>query len=269
MALHERISDLIGRIYETADDPVGWPDVCADILKELGGRHMLVTLTDTKNLQCSKVQYFGAGDDLALIGSEEFAGGMCAGDPVLAYAEAHPQALCVDSRRLTASGQFLSWYYDRFKSDHYLVGYTPEIRGMTFGTSIHVQENRPVADERLFRMLFGHMVRAAHLAMTGNRDNQEKVARIELDELGRVIRSNGVASELLDQGIALHLDGRRLRAKNSDDDGNLQRALNNALGAQFDGGGSAVVRIRNQDGKHAFYVKATPQPSRATIAGMF
>lgn len=269
MALHERISNLIGRIYETADDPTGWPGVSADVLKVLCGRHLLITLTDTKNLQCSNAHYFGVGDARALIAMDEFKEEMCRLDPVLVYAEDHPDATYANSARLLEKTQFSNWYHDRFRTDYYLVGFIREVQGLTFGVSLHVKENKTAANEPLFRMLFRHMVRAAQLATNRIWDERENVPRLQLDGSGRITNANRAALELFEQRIGLQFAGGRLRAGNSEDDGNLQNALKTALGVLSEGSGSTVVRIRDLAGKHAFYVKVTPRPARATLSGMF
>ena len=230
---------------------------------------MLVTLTDTKNLACSSVQYFGAGDDRALIGSEEFAQGMCIGDPALQYAEENPHALCVDTRRLQASEDFQSWYSDRFRSDHYLVGYTPEICGLTFGASIHVEESRPAADEALFRILFGHMVRATHLASRRSEVAGDEIPRIKLGSSGLVAEVNDPARQLLEAKCGLEIRDGRLVAGDRDDDKHLQEAVRSALGALQGSNGCTVARIKNSSGDHACFVKATSYPARATMAGVF
>lgn len=265
MALDEKISGLIGRIYESVGDPASWEEVLHEVRSLLGARCLMQSLADLG--QHDMVRSTVIGEPRRPEGVEEYEARAYEIDPTFRWAIAHPLAGFCDTDEIVPKegyleNDFIQWNLSEWiGSTHWIVGYTPPGERLTFGLSAHpwAQDGPlPQDKKRLFKMLFEHMERAIRLSSRPPLFASESDAVVLLDRLGRVRAISPAAQELLECDDGLSVWDERLHAGWSPASARLNEAILSALTAQETGGFGGAVSIPRRSGKRDLLVTIVP-----------
>lgn len=263
--LDERISDLIGRIYESVDDPARWERVLYNIKEVLRVRCLMQSVSDFSHNEMQRTTVIG--DPARPDGTEEYRRQAFAIDPSFRWAIAHPTArFCETENVVPREGyldqEFVQWNLNEWiGSTHWIVGYTPPDDELTFGVSAHPwPEQGPLSpdDKALFRMLFEHMERAARLQARPPQFACSHEPTILLDRLGHVRATSPAARELIERGDGLREWNGELHAADCGSTARLNAAILSALAALDEGGFGGSVALPRPSGKCDLLVTVTP-----------
>jgi DNA-binding CsgD family transcriptional regulator/PAS domain-containing protein len=250
MSLDDGVSQLIGRIYESAHDSEQWNLMLEDVRRRLELRCLFQSLS---RLDCLEMQRgVVLGEPKRAEGQAEYLAYWYQHDPSFLWAAANPRArFCATEDIIPKEdylqSEFIRWQRDELiGSTHWFVGYTAPDDELTFGLSAHpFAEDGPLAPDRqtLFRLLFDHMERAARLAVLPPRLLSNEEALLLLDKKGQVRQLSPAAEQLLESGDGLRLQRGRLHAADPDSHRRLEEAVGAAVGAVRTGmcGGAALI----------------------------
>lgn len=157
----------------------------------------------------------------------------------------------------------------RFGTTHWLVGYTPPVHDYIFGFSIHPHDG-PLdrAQERLFRMLYGHAERAVDIHLRTPWTAPDSEPWLLLDRHGAVRWASPAAEPLL-AGDGLRLAGGELRAARAIDQQALTAAIRSAATAMTEGGHGGTVSITRPSGRRPLIARVAPLPRPPSLFSAF
>jgi DNA-binding CsgD family transcriptional regulator len=272
MTLDQRVSNLIGRTYETIVSDDTWDGVLDELLDLTGARFGLLAAVDTANRNYSLARYFGLLDTSRQIGFEEYRENLHLTDPSLAYAAQYPHARYCDVRTLADPDQgYMRWHRDRLRSPYWIVAWNTRRDGLTFGVSLHPPEGSELAPggEALFRLLFEHMARSVDIASRLPAADDAR-AVFTLGARGAVVHSTPAAQAILDEADGLSLDAdRTLRCAAAGDDDALQRTVASALTVLETGACGGACWIGRPSGRRRRLARVAAQPARHRMLAPF
>jgi DNA-binding CsgD family transcriptional regulator len=266
VALDENTSGLIGRIYESVEDPVRWEQVLRELLLRLDAKCAVQTVSDLH--QCDMLRTTTYGDPLCPNGISEYQDrSLYAVDPSFRWAMKNPDARFCDTAEIVPAESYDTWEFFRWNRDewtgsrHWVVGYTAPGDELTFGLSIHPSaEVGPLpADKKvLFKLIFEHMDRAIRLAARPPLFAKSSEALILLDRNGCIREISPAAQEVLGAGDGLAVWDRQLQAADSASTHRLNSAILSALTALREGGFGGAVALPRPSGKRDLLLTITP-----------
>lgn len=265
MALDENVSNLIGRIYESAESPAAWQRLLEDIRTHLGAKCLMQTTADLGHGHVH--QSVVIGDQLRPEGVEEYKAHAFELDASFRWASRHPDARYCDTEDLFFSAddnlrdEFTRWNLNEWiGSRNWIVGYTAPGDELTFGLSVHpwAEATLPADKKRLFKMLFEHMDRAMRLNARAPLLFDGSKPQVLIDCLGYVRGASQAARELLGKDDGLSIWDGRLHATDGAANGRLVAAMRSALAALSDGGFGGAVAIPRQSGRRDLLLTVVP-----------
>jgi len=270
VALDEKISKLIGDIYDGPRNPDAWKRVLNGILDHTGSRFILVSAVDLKRREYSTTYFHGADDGRFLDGVREYEADLYRADPMLAFAARRPDAgFTTMATAIAATGldpadhPYLRWSADVLGTGSGVVRYTGPADGLTLGISVHpssTQHAHAPADIRLFLMLFEHVERSMRLAARPPDFDHASEARLLIDGRGMVRRMSDGAAMLLAQGDGLRVENGRLHAVRSSDTARLGKMIAAASQALSHGTSGGALALPRPSGRRDWLVLASPLP---------
>jgi len=268
LGLDQGISNLIGRIYECAHDAQRWSALLEDVRARLDARCLIQIVTDLGSAEVQNLSFIG---DLKRPGAaDEYRDFMSAYDPTIAWVMEHPHGrFCSSERFIPASGylehDFVRWNRDEcIGTTHWMAGYTSPLSERTYGLSAHPNSSSgPFApqQEKLFRLLFEHMERAARLVSSSAPLAMSEDAVLLLDASGLVRELSPRAEAIMGEGDGLTLEGGRLRVGAANADFALGAALRRARDAVTHGTVGGVAAVQRPSGKRPYIITTSPLPT--------
>lgn len=235
----DRLSHLLGTIYEAALDPANWSICLEEVRRELDGNF------------ASLIVRAGTGSDLGLIVSR--GGGLVEtnpGNPMIALSPLTgiPSDRLVTLRDLLSDAEWRATaYYRDWCAPHDVFHVmAADIRtrdGGVYGFRVTRGEEAPPfspRDREVGERLLPHIKRALNLQLSIHQDRkvislysramaQLMVGAVVLDQNSEVIECNPAATAILDMQDGLRIVGKHLEATYVNDNRKLQRLVKDAL----------------------------------------
>lgn len=269
MSLDEKVSTLIGRIYEGAHAPAAWEKALDGLIEHTGSRFVLVSAVDLSAQGYSEARFHGADDARFLDGIRDYKAELYRTDPTLQFGMRHPRAGYVTLRGSIGSDAdyathpYVRWIRDVLGAGDTTVRYTPPEDDLLLGVSIHPSASRAVhsaRDTRLFGMLFAHIERAMRLVARPPDFASALEARLLLDARGRVRAVSDAALALFGQQDGLAISDGRLVATRRRDADRIDALVRSALEALTHGGAGGSITIQRPSGRRDWLLTAGPLP---------
>lgn len=268
--LDERVSAIIGDIYAGALDSPTWNAAVRSIMELAGARFVLVATVDARSHTYYGHQVHGPDDRRFLEGLREYEQELYLSDPTIRFMAHNPRAGLFDSRRLGSDDElrahpYLRWQESRLGTFHSMAAYTQPEDELTFGMAIHPPvEQGPLTarNEKLFRMLFGHMNRAVRLVARPPDFDHPTEARLLIDRRGVVRMISHGADAVLASEDGISIVSGRLQAARPRDTARIEAAIVSALGAVSHGGTGGGVTVPRLSGKRDWLVLVSPLPDQ-------
>ena len=278
MGLDERLSRLIGRIYECAYDGEAWNLVIQEVLAQTESCAALVSVADLRNREMSRARFYG--DDSSGIADAThvyFDENLYLEDRTFHFASRNPNGRFCESTDVVPRETYFDDPVVRYcggtiGATHWLVGYTAPVDELTFGFSIlpPAEVGPPTErNKRLFKLLFEHMDRALRLAARPPSLEGGEDAAVVLDRSGQVQQMNLRARQLLETADGLSVCRGSLIAGTPADTSRLDRAIAGALNALVDGSYGGAVALPRPSGKRDLLLTFTPLPRLTSMWGVF
>ena len=276
MALDERVSSLIGRIYESVDDAEQWEQLLDDVRTTLGLRCLMQSVADFEHK--GMIRSTVIGEPRRPDGAEDYQEHAFEIDPSFRWAIAHPRAGFCDTEEIVPKEgyiqqDFIQWNFNEWiGSTHWIVGYTAPDDELIFGLSAHPwAETGPLSSDNkaLFKMLFEHIKRAVRLATRPPLFTSAEQALILLDRRGRIRSISPAAHALLEDRDGLTVWDNQLHAPDSCSSSRLTAAIISALSALDDGGFGGAVNLSRPSGKRDLLVTVAPLLGPRSTFGAF
>lgn len=274
MSLDERVSRVIGSLYEGAHDETMWNEAIEDLVLVAGARWALVSVVDLKDRRFDRAHWLGATASSGFAkGVEEFSANPFRVDPSLQWATRHPNAGFCDSRDAVPgdylADDYIRWNKARFGTTHWLVGYTPPAHDFIFGLSLHPHDGPLDArQDRLFRMVYGHAERAMEMHLRAPWATTACEPYLLLDRRG-MVRLVSPAAEPLLTGDGLSLVRGELKASRSADQHRLAAAIRLAATALEEGGHGDAAPITRPSGLRPLIARVSPFPRPPSLFSAF
>lgn len=264
MALDENVSALIGRIYESVDDPIGWQNILVELKTLMNASSVHHSVVDLRHPSVSRSEFLGP--ERAHDGFAEWASIQYLEDPVFQFAVENPNARFCGTEDVISKDEYLEhpfirWLRDVVGSTHGFVGFTAPENELTFGITVLPPSSAgPLTSDKkaLFKMLFEHMDRAIRLFARPPLLASTQEALIVLDRLGRIRNMSPAAEELIEQQDGLTVWEKQLRALDSASTTLLDQAILSALSALRDGGFGGAVALPRRSGRRDLLVTVSP-----------
>lgn len=275
MSLDERVSDFIRLIYESPYDPADWDRMARRLMELTHSNGLLISVVDAQHEQFSAMSFYGNEDSRFAEGIKDYAEWVCHEDPTLHFAAQNPNAGFCDSERSVPCEDYLSqpmtrWNNHCFGATHWIVGYTPPCDGLTLGVSLHTPAevgHMRRSDERLFRMLFPHIVRAVTLAARPPQLAENHAPVMLVNALGHVVRANDPAQALAAEADAFQLEDGAIVPTHAGARTTFARLMDAALKPEIDEARSGGLKLPRRSKRLDLLALVDPLPHAATIAG--
>lgn len=271
MSLDENISQFIGRIYESAYDPVQWERMLLDSLKLFEARCILQTLANYKSFDMLETTVVGSPrrDDHL----EEYQNWRYSDDASFNWAVQHPRARYCDTIPMAKSSEWLQDDFVRWNRDNalgsinWIVGYTAPGDTLVFALSVHPWSSALTEESKaLFKMLFDHMERALRLTTHRTLTSPADDLTVTVEEHGQVVTSSQGAAELLAMQDGLSVCNGRLRASDPVSCARLEAVLRSALEVLQTGSAGASLAVSRPSGRPDLLLNVTPAPRRGAMS---
>lgn len=269
--LDEKISALIGDIYDSPRSSDAWRRVLNGLLDRTGSRFVMISSVDLRRREYSKTSWHGADDARFLDGVREYETHLYRSDPTLQFGSRNPHAGIVTLRNaITASGGDVdNHHYTRWTSDVLGVGnmavrYTAPQDDLTLGISLHPPKSRgthATSDIRLFLMLFEHIERAMRLAARPPDFEHPTEARLLVDSKGQVRMTSEGARAMLARRDGLNIENGYLRADRLGDTARIDALIGRASRALSHGSAGGGIAVPRPSGRRDWLVMASPLPT--------
>ncbi|HVL78967.1 MAG TPA: hypothetical protein VM346_06730 [Sphingomicrobium sp.] len=269
MGLDERVSRLIGRIYESAFDPEAWDLVIEDVLEQTESRTVLISVSDFRDEQMNRAEFRGRGGVRYDEARQTYHGErLYLEDRTFHFALRHPFARFCETADVIPRETYLDdpvirYARDYFGATHWIVGYTAPVDELTFGFSIlpPAAVGPPTKrNKSLFKMLFEHMDHALRLAARPPVLESGKDAAVILDRSGHVRTASIRAQQLFEAADGLTLCRGKLAARTIAGTQRVNEAIASALNALVDGSHGGAVALPRPSGKRDLLLTFTPLP---------
>lgn len=268
--LDEKISALIGDIYEGPCNGDAWQRVLNGLLDLTGSRFIMISKVDLRRREYSQTYWHGADDARFLDGVRDYETDLYRTDPTLEFGSRNPNAGFVTmATAIAGSGvapadhPYLRWTNDVLGVGHSLVRYTAPRDDMTVGISLHPPSARVTHDPaeiKLFLLLFEHIERSMRLAARPPDFEHPHEARLLVDSRGLVRETSSCAGAMLARADGLRIQGGRLHAACPQDTGRIDALIVSALTALSHGGVGGGIVVPRPSGRRNWLVLVSPLP---------
>lgn len=266
--LDEKVSALIGRVYESAVDEAAWSAVLQDIREATGHYYLMFSVVDLEQREYSRSSFYGLETGRALTAVDEYTAHYYRTDPTLQFGARNPRAgritlaqALVDMPPSPDLDEYMLWYRSAFGATQSLVCYGPPVGGLTVGLSFHRGSDGHVHDAdaiRLCRMLADHAERAVRIAARHVPVDGASDAVIHIGADGTVREMSDAAHAIVGRGDGLSVTQGQLTAALRTDQAALDAALRSALSALVEGTAGGSVRIMRPSGAPPLAVSVRP-----------
>lgn len=265
--LDPRTAQLIGKIYEGAEDPLIWRSAIREFLDISGGRVVFVGVIDAGTADLPYTDVVGpetSGLDDAMQLHRE----LIPIDPGLPYALKHPEGgnfrfSATDPALTAAPGDWRDFIRHDFGSGDYHSRFSAAEDGISLVLALHVATDRPgltPEQEALHGVIFSHMERATRLAYRPPNLELSSAPMLVTDHQCRIMRANAAAENILAQGDGLVAPGGRFRAAAPVAQQALQRAVWEVCGCIRTGAADRAVCVPRPSGGPDLLLRLRPLP---------
>lgn len=273
--------DLVGRIYDAAIDPALWPGVLTDISDATGSAGINLVIADKHSSKVTTQIPARLSDD----GVEDYEKYYCFIDPRIDYYLSNPNVIYVYDYMFTNEDDMnRSEYYSWLSSLglRYFLAATllDDDDAIAWASLQRTPREGHVDDEhvRLFEDISRHLRQSVVIAQRFSHRELGSLAAVAaldrlpfavfvLDEHGRILLSNAMATEMAGSadGFGAGTDG--LHAMRPAEDAALQRLIGDAIrthrGEGLGGGGS--LALPRPSGARPYQLTASPLPRREAL----
>lgn len=274
MTLHDRISELIGQIYDAALNQAEMESTISSLLNILDGRWSHFGIIGAFD----GPRPFAGTAGLDNLTSEDLTASFkrhnLAQRRISEFIRQHPKGGAVTSAMLYRPDEFTSsavfaWTQKTFGTRHWSLCFASLPGGRSLGINIHrtaAQGELSPKEQQLFSMLFKHYDRAIQI---GIRDVQaltgKDESRLFLDHAGRITMMDASAEAVISANDGLRVEHGYLVGGRSVDTMRLSQMVAKALGSRHTGEVADAVVIPRPSARTPYVVSASSAPRRGDV----
>jgi len=255
MALDERGSALIKRIYSAGENQSAWDAVIVDLFQVVGSIAGVCTLVDLDRRQPYFCRLYGAQNGELAISAEDYASRI-GQDPTLGWAAVRPNSKFVDSAESLEPSDypndpFAQWTFETFGTGFWYSGFVKPSDELTFCLTAHFTREQYGGSKILlaqFRLLFDHLECALRMS---NRPPSRESARalLRMGKSGTVDSLSKGAERLLgDRSPLLVTQGRLLTSRKAEQRV-LDRAIERTRGSAGAPPNPTAIQVSHENGR--------------------